>query len=59
MSATVLIAPAEHLTALKDRAELNDAMTFPDSEALRALDAITRQRPAVVALERLFAATST
>ena len=34
------------------------ATTFSDTEALRALDVITRQRPDVVALERLFAATS-
>ncbi len=34
------------------------ATTFFDTEALRALDAITRQRPDVVALEQLFAATS-
>lgn len=33
-------------------------MTFADTDALRALDAITRHRPAVVALERMFAATS-
>jgi hypothetical protein len=56
--ATVLIASAEHLAALKERDELNDALAFPDSEALRALEAITRQRPDVIALERLFAATS-
>ena len=35
-----------------------DAVAFSDADALQALDAITRQRPAVVALERLFAATS-
>lgn len=35
-----------------------NATTFSDTEALRALDVITRQRPDVVALERLFAATS-
>ena len=58
MSATVLIASPEHLPALKDRDELNDAVTFPDSDALLALEAISRQRPTVVALERLFAATS-
>ena len=34
------------------------AQAFPDAEALRALDVITRQRPGVVALEKLFAATS-
>jgi hypothetical protein len=56
--ATVLIAPTEHLAALKARPELGETIAFSDAEALRALDTITRQRPAVVALERLFAATS-
>ena len=37
---------------------MTDALAFPDTDALQALDAITRQRPSVVALERLFAATS-
>jgi hypothetical protein len=55
---TVLIAPSEHLTALKARVDLGDIIAFSDAEALRALDTITRQRPPVVALERLFAATS-
>ena len=34
------------------------AQAFPDSQALQALEVITRQRPQVIALERLFAATS-
>ena len=58
MPATVLIASVEHLPGLQDRDELNDALAFADSDALRALDTITRQRPEVVALERLFAASS-
>ncbi|MBI4264291.1 MAG: PilZ domain-containing protein [Acidobacteria bacterium] len=58
MSSTVLIASSEHLPALKERDDFEGAMAFADTEALRALDAITRQRPGVVALERLFAATS-
>jgi hypothetical protein len=33
-------------------------LTFADNEPLKALDVITRLRPGVVALERLFAATS-
>jgi CheY-like chemotaxis protein len=53
-----LIASGDHLDALKQRNEYGDAMTFADTDALRALDAITRHRPAVVALERMFAATS-
>ena len=58
MSATVLIASLEHLPALKEREDLGGAQVFSDVDALRALDIITRQRPAVVALERRFAATS-
>ena len=58
MSATVLIAAPEHLPLLKERSDLSGALAFSDSDALQALDTITRQRPTVVALERLFAATS-
>jgi hypothetical protein len=57
-SGMVLIASAEHLPALQQRPEFADAQAFSDADALRALDIITRQRPGVVALERLFAATS-
>jgi hypothetical protein len=56
--ATVLIASPDHLSALKEREDLGGAEAFSDADALRALDLITRQRPAVVALERVFAATS-
>ena len=58
MSATVLIASPEHLPALKERDDLGETIAFADTDALRALDVITRQRPKVVALERTFAATS-
>jgi hypothetical protein len=58
VSSTVLIAAPEHLQALKSRQDLMSAQAFPDAEALRALDVITRQRPGVVALEKVFAATS-
>ena len=58
MSAIVLIATTEHLSSLKEREELVDAVTFSDAEALRALDAITRQRPEIVLLDRFFAETS-
>lgn len=54
----VLIASPDHLAALQEREELTDAFPFSDAEALRALDAITRLRPDVVALERVFAATT-
>jgi PilZ domain-containing protein len=58
VSATVLIAAAEHITSLKEREELVDTVMFSDAEALKALDLITRQRPKVVLLDRLFADTS-
>jgi CHASE2 domain-containing sensor protein len=55
---TVLIASSEYLNALKDRSDLGQTQAFSDVDALRALDVITQQRPSVIALERLFAATS-
>lgn len=58
VSSIVLIASAEHLPALKEREDIIGAEAFPDTQALQALEVITRQRPSVVALERLFAATS-
>jgi hypothetical protein len=61
---TVIIASPEHLPALQARAtaaapehEIQELLTFADADALRALEAITKRKPAVVALERLFAAT--
>jgi hypothetical protein len=56
---TVLIAPTEHLAALKKRAASPDLelLAFTDADALLALDAIVERRPGVIALERLFAAT--
>ena len=57
MAQTVLIAAPEHLQALKDHG-FADALAFSDADALKALEAITRQKPPVVALERLFSATS-
>jgi hypothetical protein len=55
---TVLIASSEHLAAFKERPEFAEADAFTDAEALRALDAISRTRPELVVLDRLFAATS-
>jgi hypothetical protein len=54
---TVLIAAPEHLQALKEHG-FADALAFSDADALKALEAITREKPPVVALEHLFAATS-
>ena len=58
MPPTVLIASPEYLPALRERKELGEVVAFADTDALKALDLITRQRPKVVALERDFAATS-
>ena len=55
---TVLIAAPEHLQALMEREEFSGAQAFQAQEALRALEVITRKRPDVVALERMFAATT-
>jgi hypothetical protein len=55
---TVLIASPDFLPVLKERKDLGDTVAFADTDALKALDLITRQRPKVVALEQEFAATS-
>ena len=57
MAHTVLIAAPEHLPALKEHG-FADALAFSDADALKALEAITREKPRVIALEKLFAATS-
>jgi hypothetical protein len=54
----ILIAAPELIPALRERVgEDEDVLTFADSEPLRAMEAITAQRPPVIALERLFAAS--
>lgn len=55
---TVLIAAAANLAPLKQRGEYQDAMAFADTDALRALETIARQHPALVVLDSVFAATS-
>ena len=54
----MLIAAAANLGPLKQRGEYQDAIAFADTDALRALEAIARQRPALVVLDSVFAATS-
>jgi hypothetical protein len=56
---TVLIAAPALMPALKERtaADGYELLAFADSDALRALDVITKRRPAVVALDRAFAAS--
>jgi hypothetical protein len=53
-----LIASPDFLPALQGREDLGETVAFADTDALKALDLITRQRPTLVALEREFAATS-
>ena len=55
----VLIAAAELLPTLKPRAAEGgtELLAFTDTDALRALEVITKRRPRLVTLERLFAAT--
>jgi hypothetical protein len=56
---TVVIGAQHHLEALRERAAANgEVLAFSDEEAVIALQAITKRRPQVVTLERLFAATS-
>ena len=58
MPDTVLVAAPECLPALQEQGDFGDALAFSDADALKALDAITRDRPKVIALEKQFAATS-
>jgi hypothetical protein len=58
-SSIVIIAASDLLATLKERTgDVNgEVLTFSDSDALGALEVITKRRPRVVVLERLFAAT--
>ena len=58
MPDTVLVAAPEYLPALQEQGDFGDALAFSDADALKALEAITRDRPKVIALETQFAATS-
>lgn len=58
MPDTVLVAAPECLPALQEQGDFGDALAFSDADALKALEAITRDRPKVIALEKQFAATS-
>jgi hypothetical protein len=55
----VVIGSADVLPALKERASALDGelLAFTDADALIALEVITKRRPNVVALERVFADT--
>jgi len=54
----VVIAPAGTLPALTQKvAALGEVLAFADADARKALETISQRKPAVFALERLFAAT--
>lgn len=56
---TVIIGASELLETLREcAAENTEVLEFGDDEPLKALEAITTRRPKVIAVERLFAATS-
>src|SRR5258705_1787839 len=59
MPAAALVIAAENLMpALRDRVKVDgDVLTFADTEPIQALQAIMDERPGLVVLERLFAAT--
>lgn len=56
---TVLIASVDLLPTLKPRAAdgASELLAFSDADALHALEVITKRRPRLVTLERMFAAT--
>ena len=58
MPSTIVIGPAEHLPALQARGIEGETRAFEDTDALGALDAITKDRPDVVLIERGFADSS-
>jgi hypothetical protein len=55
----VLIATADLLPTLKAKTSngSSELLAFSDADALRALEAITTRKPALIALERMFAST--
>jgi CHASE2 domain-containing sensor protein len=55
---TVIVAAPEYLPALQEQDDFGDALAFTDADALKALEAITRERPKVIALEKQFSTTS-
>ena len=55
---TVLIAAIDRLAALQQHSDFTGAEAFADTDALKALDAIARQRPSMVVLEKSFATTA-
>jgi len=58
VSRTILIAAAKQLAALQQQPDLSDAQAFADIDALKALDAIMRERPEAIVLDPQFAASA-
>ncbi len=57
-AAAICIAASNLMPSLRDRvASEGDVLTFADTEPIPALQAILEQRPRLIVLERLFAAT--
>ena len=57
-AAAVVIAASNLMPSLRERlADDGELMVFPDTEPIQALQAILEHRPALIVLERLFAAT--
>jgi len=57
-AAALVIAASNLMPALRERVDTNDeVLTFADTEPIQALQAIMEQRPPLIVLERLFAAT--
>jgi hypothetical protein len=58
VSLTVLIAAADRLAALQQQTNVTDANAFAETDALKALETITRLRPSVIAIEHPFATSA-
>jgi hypothetical protein len=57
-AAALVIAAHNLMPSLRDRVEVEGTvLTYPDTEPIQALQTIMEQRPPLVVLERLFAAT--
>ena len=54
----VLIAASQHLAALQKHPDFTDAEAFPETDALKALDAVSRTRPQLIVLDHVFAASA-
>ena len=58
LASIVLIAEPDQLDVLRGRPDFTEALSFTDGETPSALEAILIHKPAVVAIERVFAAKS-